>query len=298
MQLISLFSAEDCAYCPLSFVSAHEALGVERIVAVEDGTVSSRQADELRRKTGDWLEIISAPVAYDLLRQKLPVPENIDRLLKSRPVLQKLFQIDAVARGAYFYFDSDVVFLRKVDLKAMENDLSSCDVIISIDPRFCCYSFGFSDVSRIRNSMYRMNSGVFVQRDEVSLCQAASEALSMSTREYLTRNWVEQSTRSQLYSTYRCKVFSEESVSEPRASVALDGQPAVVHFMGAHRKLMPHWGREDVLNNIRQSEPRKLETNTARRNGLSLYYADRIRRHLYNRYRIDLPACPASLSTR
>jgi len=295
LKFVSLFSASDFPTCHLSFVSAHEALGLERIVAVEDGTVSAEQADELRRKTGEWLEIIPARVAYDLLREKLSLPDQIERLLKSRRVLQKLFQIDVVGGGDYFYFDSDVVFLKKVDLTALMEDLTSVDVLISANPRFCAYSYAFSDISRIQQSLYRTNSGVFVQREGISVGETAARILGSASSEYLQRNWVEQSTRAQIYSNYRCNVFSEETVGEFRQDKDLGGQPDLVHFMGSARSMMYSWSEEQIRECIRQSESTHLASASARRNSVSLYYADRVRRHLFNRHQIALPAGPASL---
>jgi len=270
-------------------------MGLERIVAVEDGTVSPPQMDELRRKTGDWLEIVPAHVAYDLLRQKLSVPDSIDRLLKSRPVLQKLFQIDAVGGGAYFYFDSDVVFLKKVDLVALCEDMRTAEVLISANPRFCAYSYAFTDIGRINHSLYRTNSGVFVQGADVVVSEAAASILGRASNEYLRRNWVEQSTRAQIYSKYRCKVFSEQAVGEPRSDGGFGSQPDLVHFMGSARAMMSSWSEEKIRERIRQSEPTHLSAAPARRNSLSLYYADRVRRHLFNRHQIALSASPASL---
>ena len=294
MQFITLFSGTDCATCQLSFVSAHEALGGVRIIAVDDGTVSDSQAQELRRQTGDWLEIIPSRKAYEVLTDKLYFDGKIDRLIHSRRVLQKLFQVDAVAEGSYFYFDSDVVFLRKVDAKALEAELETCDAIISANPRWCAYSYGFGDIGRIRRSLYRINSGVFVQREGMNVREAAMWILGSSSAAYLERTWVEQSTRAQIYNNYRCKVFSEDAVGEPRLGKGCEDQPYLAHFMGPMRALMEDWRAEDVLKSIDNSAPVRLAAGPARRNGIGLYYADRVKRHVFNKHQIDLPASPAS----
>lgn len=294
MKVVSLFSGPDCATCALSFVSAHEALGGARIIAVDDGTVSDAQAQELHRQAGDWLEIIPAHKAYEILSDKLHCDGKAHRLLQSRRVFQKLFQVDAVAEGNYFYFDSDVVFLRRVDVGSLQAELETCDAVISANPRWCAYSYGFADVGRIRHSIYRVNSGVFLQRKGLDVAQRAMRILGNSSNGYLGRTWVEQSTRAQIYSNYRCKVFSENAVGEPRFGVGFEAQPHLTHFMGPVRALMKDWRLEDVLRNIRDSDPVRLDAGPARRNSLGLYYADRVKRHLFNKHQIDLPASPAS----
>lgn len=295
MQFVTLFSGADCATCALSFVSAHAALGGARIIAVDDGTVSELQAQDVRRQTGDWLEIIPARKAYEILTDKLYFDGKTDRLLQSRRVLQKLFQVDAVAEGPYFYFDSDVVFLRKIDLKALAAELDTCGAIISANPRWCAYSYGFGDFGRILRSIYRVNSGVFLQREGLNVRQEAMWILGSSSAGYLERTWVEQSTRAQIYSNYRCKVFFEDVVGEPRFGKGYEDQSHLVHFMGSLRALMKDWRLEDVLNSIHKSAAVSLAAGAARRNNIGLYYADRVKRHLFNKYGMTLPASPASL---
>jgi hypothetical protein len=294
MQFITLFSGADCATCALSFVSAHEALGGVRIIAVDDGTVSEAQAQEMRRKTGEWLEIIPAKKAYEVLTDKTYLTSRVDRLLQSRRVMQKLFQVDAIAEGNYFYFDSDVVFLRKVDVPAMESELESCDAIISANPRFCAYCFSAFEVGAIRRSLYRLNSGVFAQRAEVATRDTANLMLGGATDGYLRRTWVEQSTRAQIYGKYRCQVFSDRAAGDPIANGTLGDQPHAAHFMGGTRGMMSNWTAASVLEQIRSSAPVRWPAGPARRNSVRLYYADRIRRHLFNRYAIEIPASPTS----
>lgn len=294
MQFITLFSGTDCATCALSFVSAHEALGGARIIAVDDGTVSEAQAQELRRKTGEWLKIVPAKMAYEILTDKTYLTSRVDRLLESRRVMQKLFQVDAIAEGNYFYFDSDVVFLRKVDVPAIESELESSDAIISANPRFCAYCFSAFEVGGIRRSLYRLNSGVFAQRAEVPTRDTANLMLGGATDGYLRRTWLEQSTRAQIYGKYRCQVFSDQAAGDPIENGGLGGQPHAVHFMGGTRGMMNNWSPASVLEQIRSSAPVRWEAGPARRNSVRLYYADRIRRHLFNRYGIGMPASPTS----
>ena len=285
MKIITLFTKSDLDYCRTTFRSVRAGMGGQMITVLNDGSLTDAECTELQTELGEGFRVVSRSEADKCLGGHLRLGARLSDLVNRRPVLMKLLHVDVLSDGGdYLFVDADVIFTRAIDVEALRGSLSKWDSAISLNPRFCAYSFRPTDARRVRGSIFKANSGVFYQRAGLDVAAAAASILQKSEDSYLERPWLEQSTRAQIYGEFNCGVFARDDVYTPKPFSSVKDWPPVCHCMGGFRDALTRDVSLSRLNQLLASSGKvQIRINEAKHTTMLRYLADYLAKRISDR---------------